>query len=93
MKQNRFFASLRMTVALIVLLASGLSAFAASTFTVSNPTGSTFRITRTGNTSVAETIDWRVVSLSAIAGIHFTGYNGNYSGTVTFNVNDTYKPV
>ena len=93
MKQNRFFASLRMTVALIVLLASGLSAFAASTFTVSNPTGSTFRITRTGNTSVAETIDWRVVSLSAIAGIHFTGYNGNYSGTVTFNVNDTYKDV
>ena len=100
MKQIRFFASLRMTigmlrmtVALIVLLASGLSAFAASTFTVSNPTGSTFRITRTGNTSVAETIDWRVVSLSAIAGVHFTGYNGNYSGQVTFNVNDTYKDV
>ena len=77
----------------IVLLAGGPAAFAASTFTVSNPTGSTFRITRTGNTSVSETIDWRVVSLSAIAGTHFTGYNGNYSGTVTFNVNDTYKDV
>ena len=78
---------------ILILLAIGNTAFAASTFTVSNPTGSTFRITRTGNTSVSETIDWRVVSLSAIAGVHFTGYNGNYSGTVTFNVNDTYKDV
>ena len=82
-----------MTVILAALFTIGNTAFAASTFTVSNPTGSTFRITRTGNTSVSETIDWRVVSLSAIAGVHFTGYNGNYSGTVTFNVNDTYKDV
>ena len=78
---------------ILISLVIGNTAFAASTFTVSNPTGSTFRITRTGNTAVSETIDWRVVSLSAIAGTHFTGYNGNYSGTVTFNVNDTYKDV
>ena len=77
----------------IVALMAGQSAWAMSSFTVSNPTGSTFRITRTGNTAISETIDWRVVSLSAIAGIHFTGYNGDYSGTVTFNVNDTYKDV
>ncbi len=78
----------------IVALTVGQNAWAASTFTVSSPqNNNTFRITRTGNTAVSETIDWRVVSLSAIAGVHFTGYNGNYSGTVTFNVNDTYKDV
>ena len=78
---------------ILIFLAIGNTAWAASSFTVAIQSGSTFRITRTGNTSVSETVDWRVVSLSAIAGVHFTGYNGNYSGTVTFNVNDTYKDV
>ena len=83
----------KILAALIAILAFGQGAMAASTFTVSNPTGSTFRITRTGNTAVSETIDWRVVSLSAIAGVHFTGVGGQYSGTVTFDANDTYRDV
>ena len=78
----------------IAALAVGQAAWAMSTFTVSSPqNNNTFRITRTGNTAVSETIDWRVVSLSAIAGVHFTGYQGNYSGTVTFAVNEPYKDV
>ena len=78
----------------IVALAVGQSAWAMSSFTVSSPQdNNTFRITRTGNTAVAETIDWRVVSLSAIAGVHFTGYQGNYSGQVTFAAGDPYKDV
>ena len=78
----------------IVALAVGQSAWAMSSFTVSSPQdNNTFRITRTGNTAVAETIDWRVVSLSAIAGVHFTGYQGNYSGTVTFAADEPYKDV
>lgn len=81
----------------IVALAVGQTAWATSSFTVSNPTGSTFRITRTGNTSVSETINWRVVSLSAIEGIHYNGVQGGvagvYNGSVTFTANDTYKEV
>ena len=81
-------------VLMIVALTVGQSAWAASVFTVESLNNSnTFRITREGNTAVEETIDWRVVSLSAIAGVHFTGYNGNYSGTVTFAANQTYKDV
>ena len=90
MKTSKILYTIALAVA---LFAMGPAAWAASTFTVSNPTGSTFRITRTGNTSVSETIDWRVVSLSAIAGVHFTGFNGNYTGTATFNANDTYVDV
>ena len=78
----------------IVALAVGQSAWAMSSFTVSSPQdNNTFRITRTGNTAVAESIDWRVVSLSAMAGMHFTGYQGNYSGTVTFAANEPYKDI
>ena len=78
----------------IVALAAGQAAWAMSSFTVSSPQdNNTFRITRTGNTAVAESIDWRIVSLSAIAGVHFTGYQGNYSGTVTFAPGDPYKDV
>ena len=82
--------TLMLTIAALMV---GQGAWAMSSFEVTNPTGSTFRITRTGNTAVAETIDWRVVSLSAIAGVHFTGYQGNYSGTVTFAVDEPYKDV
>ena len=78
----------------IAALAVGQTVLAMSSFTVSSPNSdNTFRITRTGNTAVAETIDWRVVSLSAIAGVHFTGYQGNYSGQVTFAPGDPYKDV
>lgn len=89
-KLNHVFA---MVLMIMALMTGQSNAFAASTFKVTNPTGSKFRITRTGNTAVSETIDWRVVSLSAIAGVHFTGENGKYDGTVTFNAGDSYKDV
>ena len=93
MKQTFTTKALALLLTIAALMV-GQSVWAASTFTVTSPqNNNTFRITRTGNTAISETIDWRVVSLSAIAGIHFTGYQGNYSGTVTFNVNDTYKDV
>lgn len=89
-KLNRALA----VVLTIAALAAGQAAWAMSSFTVSCPNSdNTFRITRTGNTAVAETIDWRVVSLSAIAGVHFTGYQGNYSGQVTFAPGDPYVDV
>ena len=91
---TRFKSSVLTFVLTIAALLAGQSAWAASVFTVESLNNSnTFRITREGNTAVEETIDWRVVSLSAIAGVHFTGYNGNYSGTVTFAGNQTYKEV
>ena len=85
MTSKQFTKKLNQVLTLVLTIAAlmvGQGAWAMSSFEVTNPTGSTFRITRTGNTTVAETIDWRVVSLSAIAGVHFTGYQGNYSGTV-----------
>ncbi len=91
---TKFKSQVLTLVLTIAALAVGQAAWAMSTFTVSSPqNNNTFRITRTGNTAVSETIDWRVVSLSAIAGVHFTGYQGNYSGTVTFAVNEPYKDV
>ena len=75
----------------IAALAVGQSAWAMSSFTIdasynSNTHKTTFTITRTGNTALAETIDWRVVSLSAIAGQHFTvDDQSGYAGTATFS--------
>ena len=75
----------------IAALAVGQSAWAMSSFTIdasynSNSHKTTFTITRTGNTALAETIDWRVVSLSAIAGQHFTvDDQSGYAGTATFS--------
>ena len=64
------------------------SAFAASTFSVTN-SGSTFTITRSGNTAVSETVNYRTVSLSAIEGQHFTAV----SGELSFAANETSKTV
>ena len=67
---------------LIVALTVGQSVWAASTFTVTNTSGtSKFVITRTSNTSATETVNYRTVSLSAIAGQHFT----DKTGTLTFD--------
>ena len=85
MKQNRFFHIIALA---IVLLAGQVSAWAASTFTVTN-SGNVFTITRSGNTGVAETVDYRTVSLSAIEGQHFTAA----SGTLTFTAGQTSKTV
>ena len=67
-------------------LVAGQSAWATGDFTVSNPSGSTFRITRSGNTSIAETVHYRTVSLTALEGQHF---NGVYQGTAEFQANSS----
>ncbi|MBO6096037.1 MAG: hypothetical protein J6P56_01825, partial [Bacteroidales bacterium] len=94
MKQNRFFASLRMTmvlritVALIVFLSSGLSAWAANTWKVEYVNGK-FKISRSGDLSITETVQYRTVSLSAFAGQHFTAK----TGTETFGPNQDVKEI
>ena len=73
----------------IAALAMGQSAWAENTWTVSNTSGSTFTITRSGDLSVAETVCFRTVSLSAIAGQHFT----DISDQLTFGVDEDSKDV
>ena len=71
-------------------LMAGQTAWAADDWTVTNPTGSKFRITRpTSHVGTTETVKYRTVSLSAYAGQHYTAV----SGDVAFGVNDTYKEV
>ncbi len=73
-----------------IALMAGQTAWAADDWTVTNPTGSTFRITRpTSHVGTTETVKYRTVSLSAYAGQHYTAV----SGDVAFGVNDTYKEV
>ena len=78
----------------ISALAAGQVMKAGGTFTVvqkltsvSNPV--TFMILRSGDTSAAETVKYRTVSLTAVAGKHFTGV----SGTLTFAAKETSKEV
>ena len=76
----------------IAALAVGQSAWAASTWSVTSSTSgttATFTITRSGDTSVAETVRYRTVSLSAIEGQHFTAV----SGSLTFADGETSKTV
>ena len=88
---TKFKSQVLTLVQTIAALAVGQSAWAMSSFTIdasynSNSHKTTFTITRTGNTALAETIDWRVVSLSAIAGQHFTvDDQSGYAGTATFS--------
>lgn len=88
---TKFKSQVLTLVLTIAALAVGQSAWAMSSFTIdasynSNSHKTTFTITRTGNTALAETIDWRVVSLSAIAGQHFTvDDQSGYAGTATFS--------
>ena len=73
----------------IAALAAGQSAAAqVGTFTVTN-SGSTFTITRNTNISATEKVLYRTVSLSAIAGKHFTAA----SGKLTFDAGETSKTV
>ena len=75
---------------LVVALLTGQSAWAESSWTVTNPTGSTFRITRPdSHVGTTEKVKYRTVNLSAYAGQHYTAK----SGEVTFGVNDTYKDI
>ncbi len=75
---------------LLITLLAVQTVHAASTFTVTNTSGtSKFVITRTTNTSTTETVKYRTVSLSAIEGQHFTAV----SGELSFAANDTSKTV
>ncbi len=94
MTSKQFTKKLNQVLTLVLTIAAlavGQSAWAASSFTIdasynSSTHKTTFTITRTGNTALAETIDWRVVSLSAIAGQHFTvDDQSGYDGTATFS--------
>ncbi|MBE6222879.1 MAG: hypothetical protein E7125_05390 [Bacteroidales bacterium] len=89
MKQNRFFHIIALAIA---LLAGQVSAWAASTFSVTSATSgttTTFTVTRTGDTDAAETVLYRTVSLSAYAGFHFTAK----SGSLDFAAGETSKTV
>ena len=64
----------------VALLAIGQSVWAQDKFTVTNSTNgqtTTFTITRNTGTDVSETVMYRTVGLSAIAGKHFTDKSGN----------------
>lgn len=71
----------------IAALATGQTAWAVNTFTVT-PNGNTFTITRTEKTTV-QTVKYRTVSLSAMAGKNFTPV----SNEVTFDVDEDEKLV
>ena len=74
---------------LLTLLAAGqTSVWAANTWTVEYLNGK-FKITRSGDLSITETVQYRTVSLSAIEGQHFTAT----TGSVTFSTNETTKDI
>ena len=75
MKTNFMQKVLAAVLTIAALAAGHTSASAAGTFTVTN-SGSTFTITRTSNTDATEKVLYRTVSLSAIAGQHFTAVSG-----------------
>ena len=68
-------------------LVTGLAA-GAQTFTVEN-NGNMFKIKRSGDNLPAQMVIYRTVSLSALAGVHFT----EASGTLAFAAGDTVKFV
>ena len=72
------------TVAALLAAACATLTVHASTFTVGG-SGNNFIIMRTGDTSVAETVLYRTVSLSALAGQHFI----DKSGLLTFAPGET----
>ena len=89
---NKSLSLHKVLAALLTMAAlfAGQQAFATSTFTVSVTGNSAwFTINRTGNTSIAETVSYRTVSLSALAGKHFT----EMIGQVTFAANETSKTI
>ena len=91
---NRTKTMFLTAVLTIAALAVGQSAWAVGTFTVnasydSSTNQTTFTITRTGDTSATETVYYRTVSLSAIAGQHFTAQSGN----LTFDADHNERSV
>ena len=89
MKYNNHLQKVIALVLTIVALMVGQGAWA-QTFTIQashdNSTNkTTFTITRTSNTSASETVRYRTVSLSAIAGQHFDAKSGEYTFDATHN--------
>lgn len=81
----------KILAALIAILAFGQGAMAASAWSLTSTTSSgitTFTITRSESTA-AETVYYRTVSLSAIEGQHFTAV----SGSLTVSAGQTSKTV
>lgn len=79
--------TLKLFTTILALLLAAASGFAASTFTVTN-SGNVFTITRNDNTG-SETVFYRTVSLSALAGQHYTAVNDSY----TFTAGESSKTV
>ncbi len=79
-------------VMLAVLLPAVIQPAAASaattTWTVEYLNGQ-FKITRSGDTADAVTVNYRTVGESAAPGVHFT----NKTGTLSFNAGDTSRTV
>ena len=82
---------LKLLITLLALLAAGQVALA-QTFSVEGTTSgntTTFKIKRSGNNLPSQTVKFRTVSLSAIAGQHFTAI----SDEVSFGAGDTEQSV
>ncbi len=73
---------------LFFALLASCGAWAQNGWSVENLSGSTFTVSRT-NTSVAETVRYRTVNISAVAGQHYTAA----TGTLTFGIGDDSKTV
>ena len=73
---------------ILIFLVIGQTALAANTWTVEYLNGK-FKISRSGDTSFSETVQYRTVSLSALAGQHFTAK----TGTLTFGPDLTEMEV
>ena len=92
MKQFKTISLNQVLIAVLTILAlaMGQTAMAGNDWSVANPTGSKFRITRPdSHVGTTETVKYRTVNLSAYAGQHYTAV----SGEVSFGSNDTYKEV
>lgn len=90
MKRDFILNRIIKVMLLVLSMTVGQNAWAENLWTVTNPTGSTFRITRPdSHVGTTETVKYRTVNLSAYAGQHYTAVNS----VVTFGVNDTYKEV
>jgi len=90
----------RLLALLFAAAAAGAALTArASTFAVTNSTSgtkTTFKITRSGDTSVAETVSFRTTSLTALAGMHFAAMNDTFTfapGRTNLEVQVSEVPV
>ena len=88
MKKNIIQRTLALVLT-IAALAMTQAAMAVSTFTIEpEGNGNTFKIRRS-DTSKAETVKYYTISLSALAGVHFTKTDGEYTfpvGTDSYSV-------